>query len=63
VEIYDRWGHRVFQSNDYEEAWNGTYLNRGEEPIKCDVYVLKFSAIFEGTIKISDLYKNVTVVR
>jgi gliding motility-associated-like protein len=62
VEIYDRWGHRVFQSNDYNEAWNGTYLNRGGEPIKCDVYVLKFSAIFEGTIKIKDLYKNVNVI-
>jgi len=62
VEIYDRWGHRVFQSNDYEEAWNGTYLNRGGEPIKSDVYVLKFSAIFEGTIKINDLYKNINVI-
>lgn len=62
VEIYDRWGHRVFQSFDYEEAWNGTYLNRGKEPIKSDVYVLKFSAIFEGTIKIKDLYKNVVVI-
>jgi large repetitive protein len=62
VEIYDRWGHRVFESFDYEEGWNGTYKNRGEEPIKSDVYVLKFSAIFEGTIKINDLYKNINVI-
>ena len=62
VTIYDRWGHRVFESFDYEEGWDGTYFNRGEKPIKCDVYVLKFSAIFEGTIKISDLYKNVNVI-
>jgi gliding motility-associated-like protein len=63
VRIYDRWGHIVFKSYDYEEAWNGTYLNRGEEPIKSDVYVLKFSAFFEGSIRIDDLYKNVVLVR
>jgi gliding motility-associated-like protein len=63
VRIYDRWGHIVFESRDYEEAWNGTYLNRGKEPIKSDVYVLKFSAIFEGTVRIDELYRNVVLVR
>jgi gliding motility-associated-like protein len=63
VRIYDRWGHIVFKSRDYEEAWDGTYLNRGEEPIKSDVYVLKFSAFFEGSIRIDDLFKNVVLIR
>jgi gliding motility-associated-like protein len=63
VEIYDRWGHRVFESFDYEEAWNGTYFNRGKEPIKSDVYVLKYSAIFEGTIRKDNLFKNVVLIR
>jgi gliding motility-associated-like protein len=62
VAIYDRWGLRVFESNDYNEAWDGTFMNRGGEPIKCDVYVLKFSAIFEGTIKFKDLFRNVNVI-
>lgn len=62
VAIYDRWGHRVFESTDYNEAWDGTFMNRGGEPIKSDVYVLKFSAIFEGTIKFKDLYRNVNVI-
>jgi gliding motility-associated-like protein len=63
VRIYDRWGHIVFKSRDYEEAWDGTYLNRGGVPIKSDVYILKFSAFFEGSIRIDDLYKNVVLVR
>lgn len=27
IEIYDRWGHIVFQSNDIEKSWNGAEKN------------------------------------
>lgn len=30
MEIFDRWGHRVFGTNDVLIGWNGSYENRGE---------------------------------
>ena len=35
LEIYDRWGHKVFESNDINEAWNGTYKSK---PAPADTY-------------------------
>lgn len=28
--IYDRWGLKVFESTNYQEFWNGNYLQKGE---------------------------------
>lgn len=28
LEIYDRWGHIVFESDDINDGWDGTYKNR-----------------------------------
>ena len=62
VAIYDRWGHVVFQTEDYKEGWDGTFKNNGGTPIKTEVYVLKFTATFEDDIKINEPFKNITVV-
>jgi gliding motility-associated-like protein len=29
VEIYNRWGSRVFKSNDYQNDWNGDFSGSG----------------------------------
>jgi gliding motility-associated-like protein len=29
VNIFDRWGHRVYHSADYRQDWNGTGLSDG----------------------------------
>jgi gliding motility-associated-like protein len=33
--IFDRWGNKVFESNDAANNWNGTYKN---QPVAMDVY-------------------------
>ena len=41
LEIFDRWGKSLFFTKDYLVGWNGTYKNKGDEPLKEDVYVYK----------------------
>ena len=62
VQIYNRWGQLIFLSTDPEEGWDGSYMNRGEEKVQDAVYVLRFSAIIEGTILNSRLFYNISVV-
>jgi len=38
VQVYDRWGHVIFETNNMDEAWNGK-TKGSTEPIKQDVYV------------------------
>jgi gliding motility-associated-like protein len=35
LQIFDRWGARIFSSGDVDAAWDGTYKG---EPCKADVY-------------------------
>jgi gliding motility-associated-like protein len=40
--IYDRWGQKVFETTEYEEAWNGKFNNSGASlPTGTYIYVLK----------------------
>lgn len=38
--IFDRWGERLFYTNDISKGWDGTYKGSGEK-VKTDVYVWK----------------------
>lgn len=40
LQIFDRWGHKLFEANDINQHWDGTSKG-SEEPIKQDVYVWK----------------------
>jgi gliding motility-associated-like protein len=40
LEIFDRWGEKLFSSNDQKLGWNGTYKGTA---CKSDVYVYKLS--------------------
>lgn len=44
IQIYDRWGHLLFESNDIENKWDG-HTKGSEEPIKQDVYVWKINVV------------------
>ncbi len=39
--IYNRWGNLVFESDDMEKGWDGTYKG---EPVKDDVYTYRLTA-------------------
>ncbi|PZQ94005.1 MAG: hypothetical protein DI539_31410, partial [Flavobacterium psychrophilum] len=57
--IFDRWGEKVFESNNLEQGWDGTF--RGE-PAKTDNYSwqIRYSNQ-QGTTK--DLNGHVSLLR
>jgi gliding motility-associated-like protein len=41
MEVYDRWGHVVFQTKDVSKGWDGTFKNSGDLIMKKDAYIYK----------------------
>jgi len=41
LNIFDRWGERLFTTTEFTQGWDGTYPKRGSEVLKQDVYVWK----------------------
>jgi gliding motility-associated-like protein len=56
VEVFDRWGKRVFHSDGYPEPWNGTYNNK-ELPMDSYHYVIRSDSFDKPIIG------NITIVR
>ncbi|WP_317898583.1 gliding motility-associated C-terminal domain-containing protein [Aurantibacillus circumpalustris] len=44
IEIYDSWGEKIFQSNNFSNGWNGTY--KGKD-CPTDIYIWKISVTTE----------------
>ena len=44
IEIFSRWGQRVFESNNSMHGWDGSYQSK-EQPIGVYVYVLTFKNV------------------
>ncbi|MBI3234929.1 MAG: gliding motility-associated C-terminal domain-containing protein, partial [Bacteroidetes bacterium] len=40
--IYDRWGEKIFETNDPLDCWDGTYKNK---PAPGDVYIYRINAV------------------
>lgn len=59
LEIYDRWGNRVFETNNLNEGWNGTY--KGQQAA-ADAYGYYFSGECLQGKKIT-LKGNVTLLK
>jgi gliding motility-associated-like protein len=58
VTIYDRWGEKVFESNDPTQSWNGIYRGKPLEPA---VFVYFISATLPNKEKITKK-GNITLV-
>ena len=61
IQIYDRWGHLLFESNDIENKWDG-HARGSEDPIKQDVYVWKVQVV-DIFNKNHDLTGHVTLLK
>jgi gliding motility-associated-like protein len=51
MEVFDRWGERVYHTRDIYKGWDGTLMNKGDVILKKDVYTYK--------LKYKDLDGNV----
>jgi gliding motility-associated-like protein len=61
MNIYDRWGHQVFQTNDITQTWDGQIKN-GDGAIKEDTYTWK-AQVTDVFNKNHYLVGHVTVIR
>ncbi len=59
LKIYNRWGQLVFETNDQNKGWDGTF-NGQPQPIEAYAFVLNASFI-DGTAKV--LKGNITLLR
>ncbi|MEY3398282.1 MAG: hypothetical protein RL220_876, partial [Bacteroidota bacterium] len=57
--IYDRWGEKVFETENQSEGWNGTFRGKVVDP---DVYVYYLEVTCEGGSTFFDK-GNITVIR
>ncbi len=63
LQIFDRWGEMVFESDDINKAWDGTINSKGDyESTKEDVYVWKVQ-VKDLLSKQHDLIGHVTLVK
>ena len=62
MQIYDRWGEKVFTSTDLNEAWDGTHANKGVKTIQEGVYTwrIKLTNVFG---KSKELTGHVTLIK
>ena len=59
LEIYDRWGHKVFETNNQNDGWDGSYKG---QPAPADAYGYYFSGECLQGDKIS-LKGNITLLK
>jgi gliding motility-associated-like protein len=62
LNVFDRWGERLFTTTEFTQGWNGTFVRRGEELVKEDVYIwsIKVTTVFGKSKEISG---KVTLIR
>jgi gliding motility-associated-like protein len=61
MQIFDRWGHLLYEGNGMDEAWNGT-VRGSSDPIKQDVYVWK-ARVVDIFNKSHDMTGHVSLIR
>jgi gliding motility-associated-like protein len=63
MQIYDRWGNLIFESDDINKAWDGSVNGKGDyENAKQDVYVWK-ATVKDVLLKTHDLIGHVSLVK
>ncbi len=60
--IFDRWGERLFESEDIYTGWNGSWWNNVEKPVAQGTYVYKINYVdYNG--KKHDLIGSIHLIR
>ncbi len=63
MEIFDRWGQIVFESDDFEEGWDGSSANNSNYYAQSDVFIYKvqIKSVFESDLR--EYYGSLVIVR
>ena len=62
MQVYTRWGEKVFETNDIFGTWDGTYKGK-QQPIETYVYYMDLEAMENSKPKSFNLAGNVTIIR
>ncbi len=60
LQIFNRWGELVFESDDIYKFWDGTY--QGERITSTDVFVYQVKAVGKNNVTLPEERGNVTLV-
>lgn len=58
--IFNRWGEKVFESNNHHFTWDGTYKG---EPVPPGVYIYTAKVVFINGYSRNDLKGSLTIIR
>ena len=61
-EIYNRWGHRIFFTDQQQAAWNGTYLD-AVAPVDVYFWRLQYSQLVSGVVQFFSKKGEVSLIR
>jgi gliding motility-associated-like protein len=59
-DVYDRWGKRVWSTNDFRSGWDGTYMGM-DESLNTFYYVFRYKCLTDGENYIKK--GDITVIR
>jgi hypothetical protein len=59
-DLYNRWGEKVFESNDINFQWDGRYKG---VPVSQGVYVYHLNVVFIDNHKETDLRGSITILK
>ena len=60
--VFDRWGEKIFESNDPDSSWNGNAFYGGHY-VPNGIYVYNVSIMFEGDVEIHNFRGHISVIR
>ena len=59
LQVYDRWGEKVFETTDTKVGWDGTFKNK---PAASGIYAYQLTIIFKTT-KVEQVKGNINLIR
>jgi gliding motility-associated-like protein len=62
LEIFNRWGEKVFESHDISQGWDGSYKG-SPQPTEVYVYILNYNVISEGGSTGKEMKGSITLIR
>ncbi len=59
LQVFDRWGEKVFETSDFKQGWDGTFKGK---PSLSGVYAYQLTITFKST-KVEQIKGNISLIR